>query len=685
MARFAVAVMAVPAGCCLFLAIVAISPSSSEGVRSSPEGARSALASGHAGRGPSRPPAHPVATDLASDQSAFKPLHASHERNSETSRAVERASYLRNIPESIRPTARLDLELGSPGPRELLEPTEFDTEAPRPIHPLAEGGDREYQAAGSIGRFVAESDPNPLRFADEEFPTEVVPDLDPTVRIPLSTTVPPDAIQVNPQNGLVTIAIRDAPLDEILGILAEREGLNLICAEDVTANVSITVRDVPFEEALTHILSVAGYTCRRQGNFLLITSVASGGTVSPEAQGREIRVFSLSYVSAVDVDLIVKGFLSPVGQSFIGESDPQDHRKTRDVLIVEDLPPYLSRIEETIRQLDTSPRQVLIEAHVLSVELEDDLRHGINWAYLKKSNPVLTLETQGFANAAAPQAMIFDLAATELTGLVEWLKTTTDAKTLASPKVFALNGQEAKIQIGEQLGYRVTTTTQTSTMESVEFLDVGVILTVTPQITPDNRVLMKVKPVVSSGQISAETELPEEETTEVETSVMLRDGYGIVIGGLIQEEDIENQQKIPWLGDMWLVGWLFQKRNVDRKRSEIVIALIPHVVPYGPEISERETQQFHRATTPLVEGALLPYPRPYEASLPTADHRPAWLCWGRRRCLPSTGEVTYGPLSPEAAFDSEFPTTPPTYYEAMPFEEEQPESMTTETILRPVP
>ena len=679
-ARVALALMAAPAACCLFLAVLTVSPSSPEAPRWSPEGARSAVDAAGSKGAPSR---------------LLRSPEARREPNSESSRSVEPASYLRNVDESSRPIAllrgnelqtTLDDEAVPQWLHDYPEARDFDSQGARPISQFVDDEDRPYAIAGSMGQLAAGDPPNPLRHVGDEAPADAAAGPDATVRIPLATSVPPGAVQVNPQNGLVTIAIREAPLDQILGILAEREGLNLICAEDVTANISITVNDAPFDEALAHILSVAGCTCRRQGNFLLITSVAAGGTVSPEAQGREIRVFSLSYVSAADVDLVIKGLLSPVGQSFMGESDPQDHRKTREVLIVEDLPPYLARIEQTVEQLDTTPRQVLIEAHVLSVELEDDLRHGVDWAYLKKNNPVLTLETTGFANAAAPQAMIFDLAATELTSVVEWLKTTTDAKTLASPKVFALNGQEARIQIGEQLGYRVTTTTQTSTMESIDFLEVGVILTVTPQITPDNHVLMKVKPVVSSGQISPDTELPEEETTEVETSVMLRDGHGIVIGGLIQEEDIETQQKIPWLGDMWLVGWLFQKRNVDRKRSEIIIALIPHVVPYGPEISQRETQQFHQATTPLVQGALEKYPRPWEATLPSAHHRPAWLL-GRRRSLFGSADVTYDDPDPETAYYSEVPATPPPYYDTTPFQEgvQDGGDAATEMILPPSP
>jgi len=447
-----------------------------------------------------------------------------------------------------------------------------------------------------------------------------------TVKIPLARSIPPDAVQVDPQSGLVTVCIRDAPLDQVLAILAEQQGLNVVCAQDVTSRISITIRNAPFEEAVGAILSVAGYTARRHGDFLLITSVAAEGRASPEAQGREIRVLVLDYVTASDADTVVRGLLSPVGQSFVTSSDEQDFRKTQEVIVVEDLLAYLSRIEETVRQLDVPPRQVLIEAYVLAVEPEDDLAHGINFSYLRESHPAITLQTTGFAAADASPAMIFDLATDELGALLECLKTSRDAKTLASPKVFALNGQQARIQIGQQLGYRVTTTTQTSTMENVDFLEVGVILTVTPQITPNNCVLMKVKPVVSTGQINPDTELPEEETTEVETSLILRDDHGIVIGGLIQEEDIETQQKVPFIGDLWLVGRLFQRRQVDRKRTEIIVALIPHIVPYHPECAARESEQFLRATTPLLDGPLRPYPRPFEATLPDASQRPACLC-----------------------------------------------------------
>ena len=448
-----------------------------------------------------------------------------------------------------------------------------------------------------------------------------------TVRLPLRSPLPPDAVQVDSRNGLVSIVVRDAPLNEVLGLLAQQLGFNVITAEDVTARVSVTLHRVPFEQALTHILSVAGYTWVRQDDILIITSVTARNKFSPYTQGREVRVFHLDYVAATDIDLVIKGLLSPVGQSFVTQGTDSDNRKTQELVVVEDLPAYLERVDQYVQQVDLPPRQVLIEVHVLSIELTDDLKHGINLEYLNKiGGPSITLKTQGLADVASfskgtSPAFFFNVAASDLKVLLEALETCTDAKTLATPKVLALNGQKARIQVGEQLGYRVTTTTQTSTLENVEFLDVGVVLVVTPRITKDNSVIMQVKPEVSKGQINPTTELPEEKTTEVETALMLPDGHGMLIGGLIQEGDVETQHKIPVVGDLWLIGRLFQNREINRKRTEIIIALIPHVVPYRPCRQQTECEQFRRATTPLLYGPLLPAPRPSEPKFPDAGQR----------------------------------------------------------------
>jgi len=476
------------------------------------------------------------------------------------------------------------------------------------------------------------------------------------VRIPLAGGTP-EGLQLETRDGKVSLVIRDAPLGEVLSALAQQQGVNIVASENIKAKVSATLYDIPLKQALTHILSVAGYTWTQQQDVILVTPLASSGRVAPAAQGRQLRVFSLDYVSAADLDTAIKGLLSPVGQSFTTQSASSDTKKTKELLVVEDLPQYLQRIEQYIAQVDQPPRQVLIEANILAVELKDDVEHGINLSYLDQvGSPTFTLRTQGFASSqtftqGTSPAIFFNVAAADIQALVQALETVEDAKTLATPKVLALNGQEARIQIGQQLGYRVTTTTQTSTLEEVQFLDVGVVLRVTPWITRDNQVLMQVQPEVSSGQINPDTELPEEETTEVQTSLMLPDGYGMVIGGLIQEKDSETQQKIPLLGDLWVVGRLFQNRRMERHRTEIIITLVPHIVPYRPERQQLECEQFQRANTPLLYGPLRENPRPWEPRVPDAaknggrrgkfhrlDPVHDWRCWSPRgsqeMCVP---------------------------------------------------
>jgi Flp pilus assembly secretin CpaC len=155
-------------------------------------------------------------------------------------------------------------------------------------------------------------------------------------------------------------------------------------------------------------------------------------------------------------------------------------------------------------------------------------------------------------------------------------------------------------------------------MESVQFLDVGVVLRVTPRITRDGRVLMRIFPKVSTGAIDAETGLPSEETTEIETDVLVSSGQGVVIGGLIQEVDNNLQSKIPLLGDIPYLGVLFQRRQVTKTRQEIIVTLRPHVLPYSPILQARLEHDFARTTEPLTQGAIASFPRPYEPRLPDA-------------------------------------------------------------------
>lgn len=446
------------------------------------------------------------------------------------------------------------------------------------------------------------------------------------LRIPLAGAEPQQIELLPETEGKLSLIVRDAPLNEVLAALATQQGINIVTAEDVTGKITVTLRDVTFENALSALTAVGGFTWTQKNDIVMVTSMGAKATTGPLAQGRVFQVFNLNFISATDVQTVAQGLLSPAGQIFTTLATPDDIRKTHDVVVVEDLPEYVERVGNYIAQVDVPPRQVLIEAHVLQVSLKDDSRSGVNWKVLAEvAGADLTFKTVGFANPAASPAAMFSIDGTDLDALLEALKSTTDSKTLAQPRVLALNGQEARIQIGSKLGFLVTTTTQTSTLQNVNFLNVGVLLTVRPQISDDQHVLLYVKPEVSTGAINPTTNLPEQNTTEVETTIMLADGQGIVIGGLIKEQDIDQQTKVPLLGDMWLVGKLFQKHTLLRQRDEVIVALIPRIVPYTPEFAAKDMVDYDRAMTPLLQGPLLHNYRPWEPKLPDAINNPRHL------------------------------------------------------------
>ncbi|MGM0487526.1 MAG: type II secretion system protein GspD [Planctomycetota bacterium] len=507
-------------------------------------------------------------------------------------------------------------------------PTSVDDDTDRRDHAPYSMAKVESEAYRTRGPATTHSPRNPTTAGDVE-QVEVPPPEG--HRIPVWEQPKEGRIDLDSQNGRVSLVVRDAPLNQVLSMLAQKQKCNLVCAEDVSARISIVLNDVTLEHAISAVLATAGYTGTRRNDILHVTSLAAGKDVAPDVQGRQFEVFPLDYAAGSDVDQTIKGLLSSVGQSFFTESSSDNLKKTKDVIVVEDVPPYLARIRDYIQQVDRPPRQVLIEVHVLEVGLEDTQRHGVNFKHVASLlNNTLEFEIAGAANPKASPAFFARVGGGNLEALLECLKSTTDAKTLASPSVLVVDGQEAKIQIGEQLGYRVTTTTETSTMESVDFLDVGVVLTVTPHVSRDSRVLMQVRPKVSSGRINPETELPEEQTKEVETNALLSNSEGMVIGGLIQETDENIQSKIPLLGDLWLVGSLFQRRQLNKKRTEIIVALVPRVLPYAPFQKSRETFEVQRCQTPLFQGPLERGCRPWAPVLPDSTRNPTPLWPGGR-------------------------------------------------------
>lgn len=430
-------------------------------------------------------------------------------------------------------------------------------------------------------------------------------------------------LELRMNNGLITLIAKDASLSDILSILAHDHGLNIVSSDAITQQVSVTLRDVPLADALNAILSIQGLSWSRRNNIISITRMSTEDTGGAIVQGRLIKVFPLSYVSGTEIEAVIKDLLSPVGQVKAMQSEKLDTRKSSDRLIVEDLPDYLDRIEACIHELDRPPKQVQIEAHILEVDLSAENRHGVNLEMMSDiAGTNVSLKTPGFAKSTSNPALLVGIDGSKVDGLLDALKNTVDARTLASPQVLVTHGQEAKIQIGGKIGYRQSTTTETSTVQGVEFLDVGVVLIVTPYIGTNGQVLMKVNPEVSDGSINIDTELPDEQITTVDSTVLLNDGQGMVIGGLIREIDDDQRIKAAGLGELWMIGHLFQQSRKMRSRKEVIVVLIPRIVDCPCPLDAEQQTQLDRTETRLFHGALEREFRPWEPELPEVRYRP---------------------------------------------------------------
>lgn len=479
--------------------------------------------------------------------------------------------------------------------------------------------------------------------------------------IPITKPGGQSDLVVEDYHGQISLMVRDAPLRQVVALVAETQKLNIVFAAPAETKITASFDRVPWEQVLDSLLTASGHTWTTHHGVITVTSIDQAGMLPPATGGRRVEVFELDFASAIDVDQTVKGLLSPAGKSWIMETNASDNRRTREAVAVVDYPANLQQIAEYIILTDQPPRQVLIEANILEVELSSDCRSGIDLGAISNSasGNVLDFDPVGLANSAASPAFFLEATGGSITALVELLQTTTDAKTLASPKVLAVSGQLSRIQIGGEIGYRGAITTnasQTSTQE-VQFLETGVILDVTPRVTRDGRVLMRVKPEVSTGELSSDG-LPNKQTTNIESDVMLCDGQGMVIGGLIQEVDRNTQQKLPWFGDLPYVGILFQRRNVVKSKAEIIVTLVPHIQPYTAGVQSELAHEVMRTYDPIVTGPLNRYPRPYEPQLYDTFRNPRRPCLTLLHALPPVEDVEPAAYCPPV-YEQMQPPCPP--------------------------
>jgi type IV pilus assembly protein PilQ len=169
------------------------------------------------------------------------------------------------------------------------------------------------------------------------------------------------------------------------------------------------------------------------------------------------------------------------------------------------------------------------------------------------------------------------------------LESVADTTVLANPKVLVLNKQAGEVQVGQQLGYETTTVTQTTSTQTVQFLDTGTILSFRPYIGDNGFIRMEIHPEDSTGSVT--NNLPDKTTTEVTSNVMIKDGNTIVIGGMFKDNSSSSRNQVPILGNLPIVGALFRSQTDNTQRQEVIILLTPHIIKDDAAYSKASEQE----------------------------------------------------------------------------------------------
>ena len=324
------------------------------------------------------------------------------------------------------------------------------------------------------------------------------------------------------------------------------------------------------------------------------------------------KTFVLNYANAKELATKIEPSLSKnLGNLQI------DERMNK--IVVTDLPEKIDYITRVISDFDERDKVVLIEAKIIQVTLSKDIGYGINWNNvfagidtIAKSD--LTINLPGIT---APTTFTYVRAhgATEYgdTVILNLLDKLGKTNVLSTPRITVANKQEAKVLVGTKEAFVTTKRTwnaeekETTYEDTVSFVDVGVSLSVTPTITDDGYVNIKIKPEVSSTPRTVElknadgtvrSSIPIVATSEAETQLLVKDGTTIILAGLMKDAQTDNTEKIPGLGDIPLLGRFFQSRGKESEKTELVIFLTPHIIKEGEDVSQdaQEYLQQHEKT-----------------------------------------------------------------------------------------
>ena len=408
--------------------------------------------------------------------------------------------------------------------------------------------------------------------------------------------------------GNVTLDFRDADIRNVLRILAYKSGVNIVAGPDVTGLITIQLTDIPWEDALKVILKTYGYGYERSGNVITVNTyekLSEKRKIEKELAEQEpltTEVFSLNYAKAKEVSVSLREMLTTRGRVNFDE-------RTNTVVITDSIS-NMEKIKAVMPALDLVTPQVLIEAKIVETKLDNTDKLGIDWtakvtgfgAQRPTLWPFPKLEDNQFTplpatvgtntggisttfpKPADTEFKFGTLNFQQFQAVLEFLSNRTDTNTLSNPRIVTLDNQPASITVGTKwpvAQYTYNSEQAKWQVSGWEYQEFGIILKVTPHVNKEGYITMDIAPEVSerTGDVTFDTAaVPILTTQQTSTRVMIKDGETLIIAGLLKDKITDTKKKVPFLGDIPLLGLIFQKSEKVLEKTDLLIFITPHII-----------------------------------------------------------------------------------------------------------
>jgi type IV pilus assembly protein PilQ len=428
----------------------------------------------------------------------------------------------------------------------------------------------------------------------------------------------------------LTLNFQDIETRAVLQLLADASGQNIVVSDSVSGNVTLRLQNVPWDQALDIVLRTKGLDKRRQDNVIIVAPQAelAAREKAELAARKDVNELSplrseylqVNYAKAADMAALIKGqsnsLLSTRGSVAVDERT--------NTLLLQDIPDRLADVRRLVATLDIPVRQVLIEARIVIVNNDFERQIGavFGWTNVQKNGSSGLVTTSGTAagtdgvitaGQGAPLNGNTNITGTNATNRynvnlpvsspagsfalgilgnnfivdleLDAAQSETQADIISSPRVITANQKKATIEQGVEIPYQQSASSGATT---IQFKKAVLSLDVTPQITPDNRIILDLDIrddavgtiVVASGGVN----VPSITTREIATQVLVNDGQTVVLGGILSTTNREDDTKVPYLGDIPILGHLFKTTDHTDDKDELMIFITPKIVREGVNV-----------------------------------------------------------------------------------------------------